>query len=115
MNMKVEDSLAGSSAVGLDDVEAIRVDRAFDRRRQLGRYAGELVSGHLVERPDIGDVKARDDQGVPEGRRIVGKESDDMIIAVYLAGVWIVALNDLAERAVRIACTHCRPKWGGWP
>lgn len=107
MNVQVEDSLARRTAVGLDDIEPVRIDCTFDRCGEPGCCVSELFCSASVKRPDVGNVDARDDQGVSEGCRVVGEERDNMLIAIDLAGIGVVSLDDLAEGAVRIVCRHC--------
>lgn len=111
MNVQVEDSLACRTAVGLDDNEPVRIDCTFDRRGEPRCCASELLRSTPVKRPDVGDVDARDDESMSEGRRVAGKERHNMLIAIDLANIGVISLDDLAEGAVRVACKHSWPRW----
>lgn len=107
MDMEVEDCLTGHATVGLNDVEAIRVDCALDCCGEPRCRPGELLGRDFIECPNVGHMEARDHQCVPEGSRVVREEGDDMFIAIDLASVGIVPVDNLAEGAIRIACRHC--------
>lgn len=107
MDVEVEDRLTGRATVRLDDIEAIGVDCALDCGGDPRCRSGELLGSDFIKCPNVGHMEARDHQCVPEGSRVVWKEGDDILIAINLASVGIVAVDDLAEGAIRIACRHC--------
>src|SRR5690606_3972659 len=109
MDVQVEDRLTGRATVGLNDVEAIGVDCALDCCGEPRCCPGELLGSDFIKCPNVGHMEAMDHKRVPEGSRIVREEGNDMLIAIDLASVGIVPVDNLAEGAIRIACRHCSP------
>lgn len=97
--MHVHHRLASCFAIGLNDVEPIRVKAFFNRLRDSEGGDAELLSRHLIELPNVGDMQARDDHRVAEGCGLGGEEGHRMFVSVHLASIWIITIDDLAERA----------------
>ena len=55
------------------------------------------------------------DHGVSKDGRLGREEGHDVLVAVDLASIGIVPLDDLAEWAIRIACMHSEPAREGKP
>ncbi len=108
MNVQVEDRLRGHFAVGLDDVQPIRLQGLPNGPCHLQRSTRKVLGRLLVERPDVRNMLCRNDQCMTQCRGISRKESDHVLVAENLPGVRIPPPDDLAERAGFAVCRHER-------
>jgi hypothetical protein len=109
VDVDVGNGLLRRRAVGLDNVEPgrieLRSDMVTEGDRGLEKRA-DLLCIKFGYRTGMAD---RNDESMPDGGRIRGKERDYVSGSVDLQCVLVTTLGYGAEGAVRVACTHCLP------
>ena len=111
--MKMKHGLRRCLTVGLDYVQTLRPKCSSHHVRESHRYTSEVRCRIFVGTPDVRDMIPGYHKRVTERGWLQREERHHMFIAVDLTGVWVVVLDDLAERALRDVCRHCRPRWLG--
>lgn len=99
MHVQVLNGLRGSFTVGLDNVQAWRASCVSNRAGKVHRCSSQVGGRGGSYVPNCGYVLARDQQRMPQSRRLGGEKSNHVIIAVNLASIGLAGDN-FTERAI---------------
>ena len=109
MNVKVRHGLGCNFPVGLNHVQPFRVEGAPNCGSNNQARTRERCCEIRGQRPDVRDVRTRDDQRVAKGGRLSRKKRDGVVVPVDLPHVCVGAGDNLAEWALRFEIHRCSP------
>ena len=92
------------------DVETPWVKYTPDQFSNLYGYRRHPPCRNFIDHPDVRNMLARNNKGMPKRGRIVGKEGHDVVIAIDYASIEVFPFRDHAKWTFRIVCKHLLPK-----